>query len=565
MCVLCQLYLAMAAAPAHISNSLRPLLLSTSPAAVGTGRRGGCPRGYIHPSPAAKTQLPSDLDLQKSIINVQKTLHGHLNNGREIMAAVDNLKRLCIDHYFEEEIQSAMGGACMDLVHSDDLFDATLAFRLMREAGHEISADDVLRRFTDDTGEFKLALSKDIRGLLSLHDMSHLDMGEEASLYKAKEFSSKHLASAIRYLEPGLARYVRQSQDHPYHQSLMQYKARHHLSYLQSMAKRKSTTAMEELAIAEFRLNKLQHQKEMEEVKRWWMGLGLAQEIPVARDQLLKWYMWSITILQGSSLFSRYRVELTKIISLIYVVDDLFDIVGTQEELSLFTEAIKMWNTEASDSLPSCMRSCYKALYTITNEIADMAEKENGINPVNHLRKAWAEQFEGFMVESRWLAAGQVPAAEEYLRNGVVTSGMPLTLAHVLFLLGHDHAAYNEATKLADNNIPPAISCPGKILRLWDDMGSAEDEAQEGLDGSYMDFYLMENPSYTPSDAEAHMHSLISREWEELNRECFSRRTFSSRFTLACLNAARMVSVMYSYDKQQRLLVLEDYARMLLL
>jgi len=33
----------------------------------------------------------------------------------------------------------------------------------------------------------------------------------------------------------------------------------------------------------------------------------------------------------------------------------------------------------------------------------------------------------------------------------------------------------------------------------------------------------------------------------------------------ACLNAARMVSVMYSYDKEQRLLVLEDYARMLLL
>jgi (3S)-linalool synthase len=34
------------------------------------------------------------------------------------------------------------------------------------------------------------------------------------------------------------------------------------------------------------------------------------------------------------------------------------------------------------------MRSCYKALYTITDEIANMAEKEHGLNPVNHLRKA---------------------------------------------------------------------------------------------------------------------------------------------------------------------------------
>ena len=96
--------------------------------------------------------------------------------------------------------------------------------------------------------------------------MSHLDMGEEPSLHKAKEFSSKHLASAIRYLEPGLARYVRQSLDHPYHLSLMQYKARHHLSYLQSLPTR--DTAMEGLAIEEFQLSKQLHQEEMQEVKR---------------------------------------------------------------------------------------------------------------------------------------------------------------------------------------------------------------------------------------------------------------------------------------------------------
>lgn len=64
-----------------------------------------------------------------------------------MMVAVDNLKRLCIDHYFQEEIKSAMG-ACMRLVHSDDLFDATLAFRLMREAGHDVSAGQYIYRFS---------------------------------------------------------------------------------------------------------------------------------------------------------------------------------------------------------------------------------------------------------------------------------------------------------------------------------------------------------------------------------------------------------------------------------
>ncbi|KAG2655597.1 hypothetical protein PVAP13_1KG026818 [Panicum virgatum] len=464
----------MAAALAHIFSfsSVEPLLPPASPAA-GNGRRRCRPRGAcIRSSLAPKTQLPTDFDLQQEgLTNIQKILQQRRESSPEMMNTIDNLKRLCIDHYFEEEIESAMA-VVKDLVHSDDLLDATLSFRLLRETGHDVSADDVLRRFTDCNGDFTLALSKDVRGLLSLHDMAHLDMGVETSLHKAKEFSTKHLASAMRYLEPGPARYVRQSLDHPYHLNLMQYKARHHLRYLQSLPTR--NIAMEDLAIAEFQLNKLQHQQEMQEIKRWWMGLGLAQEIPVARDQVLKWYMWPMAVLQGSS-FSRYRIEITKIISLVYVVDDIFDLVGTVEELSLFTKAVKMWNTAAPDSLPSCMRSCYNALYTITNEIADMAEKEHGFNPVNHLREAWEVLFDGFMVESKWLATGQAPAEEDYLRNGVVTSGVPLIFAHVFYLLGQHHvtSTNEDAAKLSDHT-PPAIFCVAKILRLWDDLGSAK-------------------------------------------------------------------------------------------
>lgn len=90
-------------------------------------------------------------------------------------------------------------------------------------------------------------------------------MGEE-SLYKEKEFSRKHLTSAIEHLDPNLARYVRKSLDHPYHVSLMQYKARHHLSYMQSLSS--TDTKMQELALAEFQLNKLLNQREMQEIKR---------------------------------------------------------------------------------------------------------------------------------------------------------------------------------------------------------------------------------------------------------------------------------------------------------
>lgn len=46
------------------------------------------------------------------------------------------------------------------------------------------------------------------------------------------------------------------------------------------------------------------------------------------------------------------------------------------------------WDFAAANSLPSCMRSCYRAIYTVTNDIADMVEREHGVNPINHLKKA---------------------------------------------------------------------------------------------------------------------------------------------------------------------------------
>lgn len=72
---------------------------------------------------------------------------------------------------------------------------------------------------------------------------------------------------------------------------------------------------------------------------RWWRDLGLSQELKFARDQPLKWFMWPLAVLSNPQ-FSKYRVELTKPISFIYIIDDIFDVYGTPDELILFTEAV---------------------------------------------------------------------------------------------------------------------------------------------------------------------------------------------------------------------------------
>lgn len=75
---------------------------------------------------------------------------------------------------------------------------------------------------------------------------------------------------------------------------------------------------------------------------RWWKELGLAKELKFARDQPVKWYIWSMACLTDPKL-SEERVELTKPISFIYLIDDIFDVYGTLDELILFTEAVNRY------------------------------------------------------------------------------------------------------------------------------------------------------------------------------------------------------------------------------
>ena len=85
--------------------------------------------------------------------------------------------------------------------------------------------------------------------------------------------------------------------------------------------------------------------------------------------------------------------------------------------------------------------------------------------------KQWACLCNAFLVEAKWFADGHVPKADEYLKNGVISSGVHVVLVHMFFLLGHGITKRNVDTV---DDFPEIISSVAKILRLWDDLGSAK-------------------------------------------------------------------------------------------
>ncbi|KAK8618336.1 hypothetical protein V6N13_132330 [Hibiscus sabdariffa] len=317
---------------------------------------------------------------------------------------------------------------------------------------------------------------------------------------------------------------------------------------------------LQDVAKMDFNLVQSLHQKEIAHVSNWWKQLGLAQELKFARDQPTKWYIWSMACLTDPIL-SDQRIDLTKAISLIYVIDDIFDVYGTLDELTLFQQTVERWDYGACDGLPDYMKLCFKALHDITNEISQKVYKKYGRNPINSLKKAWSTLFKAFLVEARWFASGKFPKAKEYLENGIISSGVHIVLVHIFFLLGLGSTDRN--VEIIDNN-PPIISATAAILRLWDDLGSAEDENQDGHDGSYIDCYMKENRGIEVESARQHVIDMISDSWKVLNKQCLSRESFSMTFCKASLNIARMVPLMYSYDENQRLPSLDEYMKSLL-
>lgn len=64
-----------------------------------------------------------------------------------------------------------------------------------------------------------------------------------------------------------------------------------------------------------------------------------------------------------------------------------------------------------------------------------------------------------------------MPKADEYLKNGIISSGAHVVLVHMFFLLGE--GTNKESANIVDD-CPGIITSVATILRLWDDLGSAK-------------------------------------------------------------------------------------------
>ncbi|OWM91364.1 hypothetical protein CDL15_Pgr000308 [Punica granatum] len=205
----------------------------------------------------------------------------------ESLLMADALQRLGIDYHFEEEMQSLLREQFFistfdgHRASNNSLHEVALCFRLLLQEGYYVPAD-IFEDFKKNNGgcAFDPKLSKDVFGLMSLHEASHLGTHGEGVLDEAADFTRTALSGlADKFLYVGnnhingmssqlLGELVRNTLSNPIHKSLPRFTSKSFEVYLKGHYHYEWTGAFRELAILDADLTASINQTEIQQISK---------------------------------------------------------------------------------------------------------------------------------------------------------------------------------------------------------------------------------------------------------------------------------------------------------
>nr|WAB71044.1 gamma-terpinene synthase [Mentha longifolia] len=512
---------------------------------------------------------------EELIIQVKKMLLGEKMEAVKQLELIDDLKNLGLSYFFQDEIKKIL--SCIYNEHNffqnnkvGDLHFTALGFRLLRHHGFDVS-QEIFDCFKNEEGsDFeKTLIGEDTKGMLQLYEASFLLREGEDTLELARKFSTKYLQKrvdeGIRNDDNNLLSWIRHSLDLPLHWRIQRLEARW---FLDAYSRRKDMNPLIfELAILDFNNIQATQLEELKEVSRWWNSSCLAEKLPFVRDRIVECYFWALGLFEPHE-NGYQRKKAAIIITFVTIIDDVYDVYGTLDELQLFTNTIQRWDTDTINQLPYYMQVCYLALYTFVSEMAYDILKEQGFNSIPYLQKSWVSLVEGFFKEAQWYYKGYTPTLEEYLNNAKISISSPTIISQIYFTLPNS----TEKTAIESLYEYHDILClSGMILRLADDLGTTQFELKRGDVPKAIQCYMKDRNS-TEKEAQEHVRFLIREAWKEMNTAMAdSDCPFSEELVAAAANLGRAAQYIYlegdghgvqhsEIHKQMGGLIFEPYA-----
>ncbi|ERN10109.1 hypothetical protein AMTRI_Chr13g124360 [Amborella trichopoda] len=378
--------------------------------------------------------------------------------------------------------------------------------------------------------------------MLCLFEASCIALPGEELLDEAKAFTSKHLKGKMDSMEPFLREQVHHALELPRSRRKVRVEARYNIDVYKGEKER--NPILLELAKLNFNMVQSFHVADLKEVFRWWRDTRLSEKLPFARERTLECFLVSSGVAYEPQ-YGRSRRDMAKTNILITVIDDVYDVYGSIEDLELFTEAVERWDLKAMESLPEYMKTCYMALYNTVNQMAYDSLKEQGCCIIGSLSKAWAGLCKAYLKEAKWFHSGYKPTLDEYLSNAYTSISGPLVLIAGYFLSGE--RITQEVVDFLEQG-PKIVWFCSIFLRLTNDMGTSTDEQERGDVLKSIQCYMQETGA-SEEQAREHIRDLINDIWKHLHQECRTPSPLPKTSIKDALNIARSFEFMYQYGE----------------
>ncbi|KAL4386304.1 hypothetical protein GQ457_09G001660 [Hibiscus cannabinus] len=452
---------------------------------------------------------------------------------------IDIVRKLGLGDLFAEETQKALQAVVScekkNKNGEEDLYVTALRFKLLRLHGYEVSQDVF-------EGAFSVTKSNEIKGLLELYEASYLAFQGENIMDEAKTFSREVLRKIYSTLDTDIAKEVGHALELSSHWRVQWFNVKWRITVYEN--RKNVDKRLLELAKLNFNTVQATLQKDLREISRWWRNLGIMEHLDFTRDRLAESFLCAVGVAYEPQ-FSRFRKRLTKITTMILIIDDVYDVYGFLQELEQFTETVDRWDSSKIQQLPDCMKICFQVLYDITDEIAYDIQELNGRNvqASQHLRKAWTGFCKALFVEAQWYVEGYSPSLEEYMSTALISSGGIVISVHSMISLGTDEMI----DSLGKNE--DLVYNISVITRLCNDLGTSAVEKERGDSPSSILCHMREM-NVSEKEAEEHIKNMISNTWMKINRQCLMTQPpdmLPCPFVKVTVNVARMVHCLYEF------------------
>ncbi|TYK19427.1 (-)-germacrene D synthase-like [Cucumis melo var. makuwa] len=463
-----------------------------------------------------------------------------VQNPSQKLSLIDSIQRLGLSYHFEKEISEILHHMQKPSVVDNDenIYEAALRFRLLRQQGYAIPTE-IFNKFTNEDEDFEESIVKGKREIMSLYEASHWRMKGEIILDRALAFTTTKLEEMAMDVSCPFRDEAAYALKWPILKALPRLIIKRHISIYEKDPLKNNVL----LKFAKLDYNSMQklYQKELCEVSRWWKHLNLLEELSFARDRMVESYIWALGVYYEPK-YSLGRIILAKIVALATVLDDMYDLYATLDELQLFTQAIERWDMNCIVKLPKYMKIFYGVILKVYEEIEKDINKDNVTIPyaIHYAKEGMKRQCRAYFAEAKWFHEGYVPTFEEYMKVATVSTCYYLFVP--ISFVGMGVAASKEAFEWVESD-PMLLKASGIIGRLMNDVTSHT----RGDVGSAVECHMKQH-GLSEEETLVELENEVIKAWRDITEDYIKTTNISNEILLRVLNLARLSDLFYKEE-----------------